>query len=824
MKKLLILVVVLVSFSNNGNACSPFGIPILDSWSLAGDILTTNYTSTTGWACNYNIVMEIACMDGTVISTEQSACISKPSAANLAYPSAFVIDLSGLGLCPGETYQFRAKESNCGSIFGGSAFTGYTSFVYDPGGGGSYVVIADNDTITICAGDIANLGAEAFNNCGPLTYFWDNGGGAGSDVTVSPATTTTYTVTATQAGACGSVDATDQIVVVVTSNPVGGIATAVPIQVCEGGSSTITLTGSVGNIQWQSGPTAIGPWTDIPGETTTILLTGPIFTTTFYQAVVSNVCGSETSTVATVTVYPDPIADFSYTGQCQSVPVDFTDETTISSGSIASWDWDFDDASPNSSLENPSHLYAAAGFYNVTLTVTSDQGCTDDTTITIEVLSSAVADFSFADNICEDIDALFNDLSTVASGAISTWEWNFGDGSPLSGIEDPSHTYPGAGTYTVTLVVSAGSPLCADTMVQTITLQPLPIASFTVADVCQDTDAAFFDATTITSGTYSSNWDFDDAGTSTLASPTHTYASAGLYNVTLTITSTTYLCTDVVTLPVNIWEMPTAVINSDPPIICNPGCVNFYDGSFSATTAINVWNWDFEGGGTSTSQNPTPCYEHQSDYTEYYNVTLTVWNSVGCSDMTSAIDYVAVEPTPVAEFTYSPQLITIEDTRVSFTNSSEKASTYLWNFSDDSPLSTVTNPEHIFPEVPESYLVELKAYSASGTCKDSISKLIIIKDVIIFYVPNVFTPDGDEYNETFQPIFVSGYDPYEFHMAIFNRWGEIIFETFDAKRGWDGTYGSRGLVQDGTYVWAIEFRETMSDKKHKHKGHVTILK
>jgi len=91
-------------------------------------------------------------------------------------------------------------------------------------------------------------------------------------------------------------------------------------------------------------------------------------------------------------------------------------------------------------------------------------------------------------------------------------------------------------------------------------------------------------------------------------------------------------------------------------------------------------------------------------------------------------------------------------------------------------------------------------------------------------VPNVFTPDGDQFNETFQPVFTSGYDPYDYHLMIFNRWGELIFESYNADIGWDGTYGTGGLVQDGVYVWKINFKESMTDKKHEVYGHVSVLK
>ena len=86
------------------------------------------------------------------------------------------------------------------------------------------------------------------------------------------------------------------------------------------------------------------------------------------------------------------------------------------------------------------------------------------------------------------------------------------------------------------------------------------------------------------------------------------------------------------------------------------------------------------------------------------------------------------------------------------------------------------------------------------------------------------TPDGDLFNETFQPVFTAGYDKYDYHLTIFNRWGEIVFESYDADKGWNGAYGDGGLVQDGVYIWQIEFAETMSDKLHVHRGHVTVLK
>src|SRR5690606_6222786 len=116
------------------------------------------------------------------------------------------------------------------------------------------------------------------------------------------------------------------------------------------------------------------------------------------------------------------------------------------------------------------------------------------------------------------------------------------------------------------------------------------------------------------------------------------------------------------------------------------------------------------------------------------------------------------------------------------------------------------------------------ASSNVGACVDQISATIYVQDILIYYVPNTFTPDGNNINNTFKPICTSGYDYYDYHLTVFNRWGEIVFEAFNADYGWNGHYGDGGLVEDGVYIWQIEFGETMSDKRNKQRGHVTVLK
>jgi len=93
----------------------------------------------------------------------------------------------------------------------------------------------------------------------------------------------------------------------------------------------------------------------------------------------------------------------------------------------------------------------------------------------------------------------------------------------------------------------------------------------------------------------------------------------------------------------------------------------------------------------------------------------------------------------------------------------------------------------------------------------------------LIYIPNTFTPDGNELNQVFLPVFTSGFDPYDYQLSIFNRWGNLIFDSYDHKMGWDGTFNN-AYAQDGTYSWIIRYGNVENDKKTEIRGFITILK
>jgi gliding motility-associated-like protein len=118
----------------------------------------------------------------------------------------------------------------------------------------------------------------------------------------------------------------------------------------------------------------------------------------------------------------------------------------------------------------------------------------------------------------------------------------------------------------------------------------------------------------------------------------------------------------------------------------------------------------------------------------------------------------------------------------------------------------------------------LIAYNEFG-CSDTSFQMIQISEELAFYVPNSFTPDGNQFNNIWKPVFTEGLDPQDYQATIVNRWGEIIWESYDSSVGWDGTYGMNGIeVQDDVYIYNITFGYKDSAKKERINGHIVLIK
>jgi len=415
---------------------------------------------------------------------------------------------------------------------------------------------------------------------------------------------------------------------------------------------------------------------------------------------------TETKTGYVTVLDPPPIADFSGAPLAGIAPLTVNFTNAITGGATTSRFWDFGDLGTSTEL-NPSHTYTAAGSYTVSLTASGPGGVDSEIKTAYVVVSPPppVAAFSGAPlSGAEGMTSYFTDLST---GGVTSWSWDFGD-SGTSSVQNPSHVYAAAGTYTVSLTVTAPGGMDSETKVGYVVVsEHPPIADFSGAPL-SGLAPLTVNFTNLTSGgpATGGDWTFGDGGTSTALNPSHTYANAGKYTVSLTATGPGGVDTETKFEYVTVIEPPPAADFSASPLSgVAPLSVAFTDLTAGMVTG---WSWTFGDGGSSSSQNPSRIYTQAGTYT----VTLTAVGPGG-TDVETKVDYVTVtEPAPVAEFTGTPRTGHVPFTTTFKDLSLGNTTAWSWDFGDGG-TSTQKNPSHSYT-VAGTYTVSLTVTSAGG--------------------------------------------------------------------------------------------------------------
>lgn len=550
-------------------------------------------------------------------------------------------------------------------------------------------------------------------------------------------------------------------------------------------------------------------------------LTEGTFTVTL---VVTTTDGCSNVATVPVNVYDAPNSMFSYSNACLSNSVVFVNTSTDPTiGNIANWSWDFGDGSAlNTSVSSPQHLYSSTGNYTVTLiNYSSNLSCSDTFQNTISVFDKPNAKFGFID-VCYNEPMYFIDSSTVSTGSIVSWSWDFGDATLLSTLPNPSHTYVNAGTYIVTLIVSTNNG-CLDTISTSVVVHPLPTAQFSTMNVCNGITNSFTDLSFISATDTIQSWIWNFGDGSPLASsqnPTHQYAVIGSYSVQLLLVSN-FGCKDSITKISIVHPNPSVNFTADKKIGCEPLCVSFNDSSFIAAGAITQWLWSFgDGSPTTDSQDVLHCYSNDSVFSLIdYTVTLIVASDSGCVDTISKNNYITVYPNPVADFSLQPTIASIINPVVSITNLSSGANFWDWDFGDFD-TSSIYNPlPHNYSDT-GTYLITLVT-STLYNCIDTAYQTIIIEPDFLFFIPNTFSPNDDAVNDSFsgKGVFIK-----EYEMMIFDRWGKLIFDSDDINKPWDGkTNSGAEIAKPDVYVYTFRVTD-FKNQKHNYKGIVSLVK
>ena len=395
-----------------------------------------------------------------------------------------------------------------------------------------------------------------------------------------------------------------------------------------------------------------------------------------YRVKDSNGCYGDGSVVVSVDS-PDASFTQDLSIMCTPDTVTFYKDMT----GISGFTWDFGDGSPVNTVDaNPVHVFinsnaTAIEYYNVSLTVVSESGCSATYSQMTTVYPAIDATFtSSADTVCSGSMVVF----TALSGA-NNYYWDYGDGSEGPGSYISQHLYVNTGiapeTHTVTLTTTSFYG-CVDVKTLDIVVMPVPLPQFSAAPTPQTFDPAgneviFTNETN--PGTWNYTWKFGDGYTSTEESPAHTYTGIGTYNVTLIVDNVN--CVDSVTHQINILPLAPVATFDSIPSGCAPWQISPVNTSLNTETPGTTYRWDFGDGSYSTAKNPTYTY-----YTPgVYRVELTVTGPGGVSVYSQVVESYR---SPQAYFEVSPSLVFVNDESVRCFNLTQYADYYLWEFGD----------------------------------------------------------------------------------------------------------------------------------------------
>lgn len=433
---------------------------------------------------------------------------------------------------------------------------------------------------------------------------------------------------------------------------------------------------------------------------------------------------------------------------------------------------------------------------------------------------------------CQTIDS----VTVLGTGSMSdtTMQTNnlcFGDTSgtatitPTSG--SPPYTYTwtpnvsttgsainlGAGVYSVNVTDLYG---CQSSHTFTITEPPnVPIN----ASIAGTSPICFGSSSSLTASAaggappYTYSWIAPapvSSSTTVTVSPTVTTT----YSVIVTDACNT--SPDTATFAVVVNQLPVISFSGDNLSGCVPLCVNF---TGSSTPAIQSCSWNFGDNSTAAGDTISHCYQNSGTY----DVTLHVNDINGCKDSLTQSSYIQVFPFPVAGFNFlSNNPSTLLEANIAIDDISTGGDTCYWDFGDGNTLTVIGcgDVSNNYADTGAYHVVQVVVNNEG--CRDTIAYDVYIVPYTTLYIPNTFTPNGNGTNEFF---FAVGEFVADFHMMVFDRWGNMIFESNDQLKGWDGrANGGKDLAQVDTYVYVVTYSEQYGGRKHKIIGHVNLIR
>jgi gliding motility-associated-like protein len=502
--------------------------------------------------------------------------------------------------------------------------------------------------------------------------------------------------------------------------------------------------------------------------------------TTTYRLTVDNQFGCSKFDEVTVQIFPALLSTITAPSAiCNGDSMTLV----VTGGTTFNWQ----DIASQSMVGTSANIVVSPNFNNFYRAIVSDQnGCVDTLQAEVTVYATPIVTVNSA-AYCSGSSALL-----TANGATS-YLWSPANALSATNVAAITTTTTQNQTYTVQGVDTNG---CKSTAQSEVIVFELPTVS------ASDTSYCYGDETLLTvSGASTYVWS-PNIALSTNVNAVVTCSSEE--SITYTVVGTdSNGCINTTTSIVIVHPLPNLNAGDDQKVC---------DGLEVVLNAVGsgAINW-------SSAVNNNIAFTPDLGTTEYF---ATITDSNGCKK-TDSLEVIVIE-FPVATFSTSSNEVDMTNPSINIVNESQYFTSCTWNFGDNQ-ISNAEAPSHTYAaDFQTTYTINLSVTNELG-CVDSSSKTITANELEIYYVPNSFTPDGDEYNNNFKPIFSTGIDLNTYKMLIFNRWGEEIFETNDTANGWDGTQNGSS-IQDGTYIWTIEYKSKKNDKRTIAKGHVNLIR
>ncbi|MEZ4989424.1 MAG: PKD domain-containing protein [Saprospiraceae bacterium] len=396
------------------------------------------------------------------------------------------------------------------------------------------------------------------------------------------------------------------------------------------------------------------------------------------------------------------------------------------------------------------------------------------------------------------------------------WEFNINGTIQTFNEWEPTVTFPGVGTYTGELRLNEGTD-CGDTATILVNIFPDITADFSYEyDTCVAGPVHFTDLS-VTGSCCMTKWDwsFGEGGRSNRQNPVYTYRTPGDLPVTLTVRDTNQ-CEESITKILPYYPVPALIVIAPSAFTgCTPAEIFFDNLSYPIDTTYDIL-WNFGDGGQSTDISPFHVYEDPGTFT----VDVSIVSPIGCETDTIFNELITVLPSPEAGFSFTPEEPSNIQPTVSFTDESSGAVAWRWDFGTNFN-SNLPSPTYTFPDTGRYEVVQLVTHPSG--CQDTAVAIIDIFPEVRYFLPNAFTPNNDSKNDIyFGEGIMDGAS--NFRMTIWNRWGELVFESTDPNEGWNGRKLNTGRESpNGVYVVLVSYNEPRGQLV-EIKGYATLIR